>query len=660
MKNRLLSCRRARAALWKLADGELDLEQRFTLDAHLDDCQACRELNEGLALLDEGSARLAARGAQSGERLDVDHALARLDAALDDASVAATRARRAAGAPARRRLAFAAAAAALLGTVGFAAWKLLADSQPGGQPEEGFVAVGETGDEAGVDERPSSALATGSDEESQGVPVPLDDAAIEQAARTASTQRLAQALVREFGDIDRFDPGAREAAASRVDTALSDLVSSGWPLVRLVEGLLGSEGDESRVAAVLYLGARGDGASALRLGGRLDDQALSAPVLEALATLARRGVAGGTTGLHRALDRPEHAARAVELLGSTGTEDAARVLCRTLRSPRSIARLARSYDGQQDARDSLLEALVATGPAAVAPLFDLAAEARRGADRGLASHALLEAIALIDGHGTELAARLDSDNGTSLAFEAARVSADPALLPWLEKRAGTTRTSGDAVALLAELPGDEVVSVLARLARRDRFEPSVMEQVLERVLSLDANRVARWISNRDRQLVSADTGVSPRFGGNAARLELEAFARLLLATPVPDAGPALCALVMAESLPSDDRTWAALALVDLGGEEDVLPLLNALEADAERTPVDARLLAAQLLAFRQALGERAVLRGLAARGVVRVDDVLQAMNEASERGNLAVAVHQVARALDDRRGAGLAQLQRRN
>jgi len=80
-------------------------------------------------------------------------------------------------------------------------------------------------------------------------------------------------------------------------------------------------------------------------------------------------------------------------------------------------------------------------------------------------------------------------------------------------------------------------------------------------------------------------------------------------------------------------------------------------SDAPRD--DERTLAAQLLAVARSGDADDVARALAGAGAEGDARVLAAIDRTLERGSLAVGVHRVARALEDRWGRGLAQLQRR-
>jgi len=122
--------------------------------------------------------------------------------------------------------------------------------------------------------------------------------------------------------------------------------------------------------------------------------------------------------------------------------------------------------------------------------------------------------------------------------------------------------------------------------------------------------------------------------------------------------PALVAVTTARSLSTALRTFAALALAEVADAADAAALAARVSrSDAPRD--DERTLAAQLLAVARSGDADDVARALAGAGAEGDARVLAAIDRTLERGSLAVGVHRVARALEDRWGRGLAQLQRR-
>ncbi|MFT5464468.1 MAG: hypothetical protein ACI8QS_003366 [Planctomycetota bacterium] len=695
MRNKQKGCRRMRAALMRVADecreGGIELEERFALDLHLEGCADCRALHEELALFGEGAARLTARAETAGNRLDLDGALGRLENALDaaplDVPVADSLIGPLMGSLAgsledghvneigafRRSfsllgpLLVAAASIAACATLFFWWQRTPSEKDTSSTPSE-FVADldGNTGEavEMPVGRSTDGVLGRSTDgvlgQSTDGVLGQSTDGAAdsvgqlpdEEQARIEATERLVQALACAFPGDEERTPAAELLAAGEVDRELSDLAASGWPLVRMAEESLRGENGQ---AAVRYLGVRGDSMSAARISALLRNEDRAAACVDALGGLARRGVSGGVAGLNRALKISGQARSAVEHLGRAPFAESAQVLATALESSVARTGLARGDAGAGTPEALILSALGSVGPAAVPSLFQLAEKAqRRGAGLPHVGE-ILGTLVGIEGHGAILAQQLTRDQGSELAFLTVQTSGDPRLLYWLEERASSTRSSDDAMAVLAEMPGIEVIDGLARLARRDRVATPVIDACLARVLALDAERAARWIEGRDEELRGQARSQDPE-----ARFEFEAFAEIVLASASPNTGPALVALTSARALPLDERVWAALALAKVGSEGDLVLLMDHIKGASEQSDFEARLLAAQLLSTQGVLGGEAARECLLALGVTNLDDVLVELNRATERSSLAVEVHRVARALDDRRGAGLAQLQRRN
>ena len=695
MKRRTMGCRRARADLLREVDRrlgacpeeDLDLERNFALQAHLKSCAACRSLSEGLGLLEEGSARLSLQADTAGEQLDLDAALERLGVAIDAVSIDSVSIDSVSGpnpTPVRgpgRRQDFAVpndAPGPLVG-VGFGPGVLAVAVGLLVLFGWWWLGFGSVGRGAALQPGESLSLSKLSELSELSGPPELSDSELERAVREAASARFRKASGREFAGLvasyrDPFDPArafeAASGAADRVDAALADLVADGWPLARLAEGWIQDRGRGVAAAAILYLGARGDGATAVGLRNLVRDPELGAVAVVALGHLASRGVRGGLVGLRRALDLPERAPDAVACLVGVSSSEAAEVLLEALRSGRTLRRLEEGLGAEFTARRLLLDGLAEIGPPAVDSLFALALDAARGtplhpgpstAEVPAKVEHLLEIITGIGNHGPALAQSLERDEGTPVAFAAVARSGSEALLPWLEERAAVTRSRVRALDVLAEMPGQGVVAVLARLTRRDRISADEMEATLEQILHFDAERVGHWIAARERLLAA---GAAER----DAQLELEALGELLLAGGCRQAGPALLALTLAAHLPADERVWAALALAETDDAASAFDLARALESGLSleaaggqfSTSSGARVFAAQLLAVHSVLGSGALGRCLDVAGLAQAAAVRVAVEQVSERGSLAVGVHRVARALDDRRGAGLAQLHRRN
>jgi hypothetical protein len=603
------SCRRARAALLRALDGELPLEGRLALDAHLATCAACARFEADAAGLEEalraGPEPTESLTAVADVTADI---LAALDRALAEEPSAPP-------AQPRRRWAAAAAAAILLGALGLgvAWWRARTARSPAPHAVvEGALAEVEPPEPAPLDLQAAEPADGGPELEIEGAP---DQS---EPARIAGTVR--ENLRAAFGAEPLvLDP----APAVRRFEELSSSIHT-WPLARVAESLLGDADAHLAASAARYLGLRGDRLSVPRLAAALARPGVGPAAVLALGDLHGRdpetaGIA--LEALRAALAEPELAPLARDVLAGRGGPGPARVLEQALRA--ELTRGAAS-PGAATSRTELaawLAALARTGPAAVASLLRLAGEGTPDA---------LGTLARIPGADEELARVLERPLPgvpREVLSDALEILQPARGLAWLEERAGEPRNRARALVCLATWREPAAVGSYLRL---DELGTVPEEELLA--------SFRRFAADRGELLVTAAEDLERRGEERAADRYLD----LLLVSASPSAGRALVELARSSLLRPAARARAALGVAELGGPAEARTLLRLLEG--ESLP-EREVLAAVLVTASRALAPdelRSALGALTPRGAERVE---QALLEVAERPLGPVAIAHVSRAL---------------
>lgn len=581
----MIRCRAARAFVQAGLERELALEERFQLELHTAGCPACAEFERrarGLQELLEGP------GDPPPVAPDVEAAVQAVFLELERGPGRAWKprgARRAAGIGAAA-LALACAAALLF---------VLFGKRPG--------AASPASERAALTEAalPSAEPAWSA-------------ASVEAAVRAALLEYFASAGVDAVRSRAHFLERTREPARM------------GWPVRRFVEGLLAGPDVIVGLAAARCLAALGETSSCAALERALARSELAEAALDALGTLGEPAV----PALERALAEPELAARSVLQLCRVGGARAAAVLERAAR---------RARPDSDPSRVTLLDALTATGPAAVESLLRLAEERERSAARAEATAILARLPLVVDG-GPELARWLERERPPGdLAYRALLFVQPPEALHWLEQRCGTYRERPMALEVLAGFPGSGPLDVALRLSESGRVPRAdvlaLLAALFEHDIEQDVEHHAARAEVFTRECIAAGVAGS-----------IHAWLELLIESEHPGAARALVPLVFDPSLADDDRQWAALAVGELGTRADGERLLSELEARGDGRPLaeGGRRLAACLLSIHALLGADRVERLLEPCSNAGAQRVLAALAGAS--AGQAVRVHRVARALD--------------
>lgn len=597
-------CRAARVRIEKAVDDRLALEERFLLEEHLTRCPRCAQRHEHALAVDEALERMVEPPL---DRLDVDAAVASIRHAIDTDPGTEVRL----GDPSRRRRARLAAAATLVIATGVV--MVWAFTRGGGEspaaPEEVAIPEIPTADAPSKEQ-----VAVAPTDETAPPTEAVTDDEFDLLRLQEARDRVRTQLARAFtGFVESDDP---RAFADRFDLATHELRREGWPVGRILEGLLADEDSEIARRAARYLGVRGDRTTVSLLAASLEDPPLKRAALRALGDLGRPAV----EAVASVLRDPVLADRALVQLAGIGGRRAAEAIEAELTNP----------DGTTFERDRLYWNLVATGPESLESFLRLARH-----DSGDAIDPL-ERLRSVRGAGAELVRLLESGSHRYPAalLHAAVEELEPAgALPWLEEACDDYRRRPTALACLGRWSGPDPIDVLLRLEARGAVPDAELVATMSELLARDSGRVTASVENH----IEAATQWA-----NALD-DLERLLDLLLATGHRGASASLVALAFADPLPVDARQWAALAAGELGDERDAERLRARL---SEIDPDDRRLLAACLIAIHEHLGPSEASVALEELSLRSPRRVLAALDDLSPNTTRAVGLHRVARALD--------------
>jgi hypothetical protein len=605
------SCRRARTLVLRALDGELSLEGRLGLEAHLARCADCARFEAQATSVEES---LRASGEPDNLR-EIGSVVEGVLAALDRPARGEER-------PARswRRRAAGLAAAAALVLGGFALWRALAPREESPSPSD--PSTGAVADL--VLPVPVPAIAV---PEPETAPVPPGEVAPDSGEPTPDPDepaRIAE-LVRENlraafgGELLVRDP---LPGVQRFESLSSSIRS--WPLARVAESLLVDPDTTVAAGAARYLGARGDRLSVPRLAAVLREPEVGAATVLALGDFLARdpdASAIALDGLRTALADPELCPLALDVLGERGGAGAARALEEGLRD--ELAR--RAVDGRGPAsvpeREAWLAALARSGPAAVASFLRLAGD---GAPDVLGYLARIEGA---EGELVRILERQPTGVPREVLPDAIDVLQPAAALAWLEDRAGEPRHRPRALACLS---GWRRAAAVGAFLRLDELGTVREEELLASFRAFAETR---------GDLLREAVGHLERNGDDVG---LGRYLELLLASGSPSASGALVRLARSPALASGARSRAALGVGELGGAEEARALLAVL---GEEPPAEREILASILITAWRALEPdevRASFGVFTARGARRVEEALV---EISNRGAGPVALARVSRAL---------------
>ena len=617
-------CTQARRWIDRAVDGELSIDERFRLDAHVERCAACRA---DLAALEQLESALAGAPQPPVDSLDLERAVTAVRAGIEavgrtgdgdesplDFAPAAEQSRRAPGA-----LRPVAAVFALAATLLALTWLALRDPTVGPAIESGVETNAPRDDIAETTTPPTK------DTVGQVPPTDLvgDTAGDEQAIEDVFVperleqvrEEVAHQLAASWEGIPLFASRAEVlAGAERFENATRELTRD-WPLLRIVQGLVESEDEALAGSAIRYLGLRGDAIAGGTLRDALDRPALGAAAVVALGDLGFAGLAG----LEEALARPELAGLAVDHLVTVGGREVAGILAAAVERERGA-----------NVRP-LLSALAAVEPPPVATLLRLARD----------DHAplpdVLAALRGAPGAGKvlgELIAAGERRFEPELLLEVLAELRPAAALPWIEERAAERRTREPALACITAYRDADGLGVLVRLRANGRLRGELIVEAAADLITAAPE---------------AAVDLARRQGEDEGRSASSALLSLLMEVEVesPESiGEALIALAFSRALSDDERLLAALAIGELG-TEDCMPSLiegmGALPAGKERLAA-ACLVSANALGGEDAVGAALVTVGaLSTRNEERV---LALLAERQAKDQPAVTLYKVARELE--------------
>jgi putative zinc finger protein len=587
------ACRAMRARILSAVDGTLALEAQFELEEHLKGCDDCQSRFEKARALE---ALLVRQSEPPLEQLDLERSLAAIRRGISAAEAGPSSGRRAASS--LRRIALAASLLALF-ALAWTVWQTREGARPGAgpvQPSSPDVAVG-----VGVAVAPKveSAGSKSPDSPKRADPAPAistpEIAAPETSAPELSAvdpeqerldrERLARArqetrgfLVESAQLLAANERAPADEFAARFDELSRELARSGWPIRRLVEGLVGDPEPGVARAALRYLGQRGD-----RLSTAVLVESCRRPELLRAAVLA---IADG-------VQRSEFAGTSGETLAPPGTDGLASVLL--LQSPRTLllATLVERGDrGVSLPLEAAVRKLPSAGPAARGQ--PPAARAARGAEAGAELRAAIdECVAALASLGAAPSLlRLGSEPDLPRESLIAALRRTPGAAEELSK---LLRTSPSALApgfglsaIAALAPPDSVAWVEPWCLERDSRSAALdCLAILEDPEALRALLRLRWSSRVPLAELEPALALSLARNGQAAsvlaqewirgerRYELQGLLTELCEHSEPASVPALIALSGTPLLPEADRRWSLLLAGELGVESDA-PALAAL------------------------------------------------------------------------------------
>lgn len=672
-----MRCREARALLQRAADGELALEDRLALDAHVAECERCAPLARRLEELEHAFARFPEPPVDS---LDLDAQVRAVRARIaGDARTERTRrftlsldARRALVAAAVLALVAAGLVLFLRGAAaptppvvqepprspsvaprdavdapkdaranvaapelahdGSSVQPELAHGEDAAQPELAQEPP-RVGDEAAVGGAPLPSNAPSAEPEpSTPVAAAPNDAAPsssvvetaptpEELARIEATRaRLAAVLV------DAFAHAAPDRAALKRAFALAtaELAREPWPLARLAEGLaLGGDEPTAR-AALRYVGLFGDAGSARTLARAAERPAFTADAALALADLDEPAL----EPLSELVRDPGQRERVLDRLAARRDDAGTRTLeALTRRSVRGESALPSVHD--EDARRlraRCVFALARSGPAALTSLL------RLGTDGVVSTSDALAAARTVEDAPATLAALLHAGArglDPRLTIAAVRDLRPAGGVEWLDERAkGSRELREDALDALGAF--DDVDAALALLRWHasgrlsDARTSALFDGVLLRRPETGAELARALTTRRDR----------------AALHELD---ELLVQHPDTADVPALIELAGTDLLVRGDRRTALQLVAELG-DADARPRLEALWTRLEETERELR--AACLIALHRFGGRDAVLALFPNAPQRALDRLIAVCDDAEERARPTTTMFRVLQELD--------------
>ena len=610
------ACRITHQYILRAVDSDLPLAEVLRMDAHLVECASCRAYRDEQWTLNEWAGSLPQPSVES---LDLKAALRRIEGQLDQEEAMDTK--RGAldpvgplagtGVRSLPRLAWVLGAALLAAGVLFVLWVPLTPApeaqaplaDAAGQERELQPAQSIAPTEPRVVPESSAFSVAKSGAPSETPPKPLDRTAVESQLRLAlqAAFRNPGALLLPQDALEAFDQSMGSSYAR-------------WPLAAMAERLLAGEDAQLAAAAARYLGLRGGRMFVPSLRARLGDAQLGPACVLALGDLGEAGV----ESLGLALEMEHAGALALDQLARSSSPAAAQAIERVLlRAPLGAVPNA-----------DHLAALGRIGAPAMPALLRLAAE------RDSLREPALDAMLLVDGAGAELARLAERTRGgeqDELFFAALDRIQALEMLPWIEARTGDFNRRGRALQSLAKLPGPAPLGSLLELAQRGALEDEEWTQALCTLASRDAGRFQQ---HAEALLEGGDT------------VRASQFLNYLITSAASGGAGALAVLAMGDGLTEDERQWAALAVGELGGAAEAELLRDALAAGELR---ERRLMAACLITVFRCLGEEGVYAALGSYPLGAVNEVFEALVEAStdpKQPQAAVQLFRIARVLN--------------
>ncbi len=621
-------CRKSRERIARASDGRLPVEEVFELEEHARTCPRCQlELDRSRAL----EEALQSLPTPPLERMDVVRSIERIHSRLAEGEPLAVPPTRS------RRALFVGAAAVLLASLATWLWH-----RAGDRAETPPIAVGPQVSEPSQPfpveaEEPRDPIDSLWDSRIAAREKPADPAGVDPVAWTTDFDGDRHAWAR--GEVARIlsdcasaigepalleldePPGSVATFAVAFERETRPLAAAGWPVLRLVQGLITSEDLLVSRAATRFVGLRGDRGALHELALGLTQEHRKRAAALALAD-------AGSAGLEEL--RPAFWDPALAPIVFAALERAGRDVA--LEWTEALFHQARREAASEQRRalaGPLLERVAILGGPVAELLFSLA-------DHPLLDRTtVLDAFARCEGANEHLVQAVRSsrsgvdDPGDELLLGAIARLTPPESFEWVLRRARSAKNPAAALHALACYPGtDAALALLDLRSTGSRADEAAQIEAWRTALELDPVRFEE---------LSADE-LSIRDPAELRRL-LES----LVLCEHPSAVPALIALARRSVLADDDRERAVLAAGELGSTQD-LPSLAALLAELDGR--ETRLAAAVVWSAFSLDGAEGVRALLGESEPIVLARLLERLSAPHARSRPTSTLFQLARALE--------------
>jgi len=575
-------CRETRGLMERAFDGRITVDEEFRLEEHTQTCAQCARDYEESSELHEA---LLAMPAPPIDRLDLERSLAAIHAGIDANEKKPI-------APKRPWVGFA-AAAAVLGGLGFGMWSLAgSDSVAPGAPGVPGPIVKE-----------------------HAAPVEADVAALPEVTDYDSTRH--QRALEEVRSILVSAAGSANST-EEIDGLSADLAAEDWPVVRLIERFVMDENVIVARVATIYLGQRGDGTSASVLAGALQRRELELDAARALVGLGTIAL----DSLASAVWNPQLTAIVLDGVREQDSRVASAWIERTLQRARSRAGSAQ----EMEIANEMLPLLTNCDLVGAETLLRLTEHKWIDTERVLDALALTPgAVELIDDEW--LADHSEVDTAVLLGATQ-RLHGPRSLTPVVDLCRRSRRYRSQAFNVLATYDGTAPVQALLTLGLSARMPEEDFLPAWRAAVDHDADRMYQLASKW------------PDRGDGGA---LRNFLHWLIVSERIAVVPSIIELLRSPLLLPDDRERALIAISEFGGIEHVAGVRDLFIGLEGR---ESKIAAACVYAVHVLGGDAAVTRMLSEASTRTLDDVRRVFSQPGATRRPGTTLFRLARELE--------------